>query len=131
MAPPHGSVPLRDFPKSIAECFEQAFSPNYTGRRPPPSRWVSVLEELEASLRPCAKNRLHHYSRDASECPWCRMEAEYGRPLFVSTDFSAIHLPKGKIDPKFGLAIDLQNLLAAVNSKIGRASCRERGCQYV
>src|SRR3546814_819653 len=44
------------------------------------------------------------------------MEAEYGRPLFVSTDFSAIHLPKGKIDPKFGLAIDLQNLLAAVNS---------------
>jgi DNA-binding helix-hairpin-helix protein with protein kinase domain len=114
MTPPPGTVRLTDFPLGIRECFEQAFSPHYVGRRPSPARWVKATEELESSLRVCSRNRVHYFSRSAPECPWCRMEAEYGRPLFVSPDGFTIHLPKGKIDEKSGLVLDVQTLLAAV-----------------
>jgi DNA-binding helix-hairpin-helix protein with protein kinase domain len=115
MSPPPGTVRLGDFPLTIRDCFEQAFSPQHVGRRPSPTRWVTALEELEASLRVCSRNRMHHYSRLAPECPWCRMEAEYGRPLFLSHEIFAVHLPKGRVDEKLGLVLDVQALLAAVN----------------
>lgn len=97
MSPPPGTVRLSDFPPAVRDCFEQAFSPQHVGRRPTPTRWVSALEELEASLRVCSRNRLHHYSRLAPECPWCRMEAEYGRPLFLSSEVFSVHMPKVRI----------------------------------
>ncbi|MER9910899.1 topoisomerase DNA-binding C4 zinc finger domain-containing protein [Mesorhizobium sp. M0050] len=115
MSPPPGTVRLNDFTPAIRDCFEQAFSPQYVGRRPSPARWVAALEELEASLRVCFRNRLHHYSRLAPDCPWCRMEAEYGRPLFISQEIFAIHLPNGRVDEKQGLVLDVQALLTAVN----------------
>lgn len=116
MDSPPGSVSLSDFSAGVRDCFEEAFSPQHLGRRPAPSRWVTALEEMEASLRPCSRNRLHHYARAANECPWCRMEKEFGRPIFTNSDIPAVHLPKGRVDEKLGLVLDVQALLVALHA---------------
>jgi serine/threonine protein kinase len=115
MVPPPGTVRLNDFTPRVALLFEEAFSPNHVSKRPSASMWVEALGELESSLRVCSRNRLHRYARTAGECPWCRMEAEYGRPLFIDTDFSSIHVPKGRLDPAAGFVLDIPALMAAIN----------------
>jgi DNA-binding helix-hairpin-helix protein with protein kinase domain len=115
MVPPPGTVRLNDFTPRVAQLFEEAFSPNHVGKRPSASMWVQALAELESSLRACSRNRLHRYARTARECPWCRMEAEYGRPLFIDTDVSSIHVPNGRFDPAAGLVLDVPALMAAIN----------------
>lgn len=114
--PPPGSVKLSDFPPYVRMNFEEAFAPDHVGKRPNPEMWVKALEELEQSLRPCAKNRLHHYSRLAHDCPWCRMEATYGRPLFVNPDVDPIVVGDSKVNDTKGWVIDVAALLAAVNN---------------
>jgi DNA-binding helix-hairpin-helix protein with protein kinase domain len=116
MVPPPGSVRLSDFTPRVAQLFEKAFWPNHVGKRPSASKWVEVLGKLESSLRACSRNRLHQYARTAGECPWCRMEAEYGRPLFIDTDISRIHAPKGRLDPAAGLVLDIPALMAAIDA---------------
>lgn len=115
MAPPPGSVRLQDFTPKVAQLFEFAFSPQHAGKRPSPTEWMSALAELESSLRGCARNKLHHYARTASECPWCRME-QSGRPLFIDTEVSQISIAAGKVDQNSGLVLDLGALLAAINA---------------
>ncbi|EJC75766.1 hypothetical protein Rleg10DRAFT_5593 [Rhizobium leguminosarum bv. trifolii WSM2012] len=116
MEPPPGSVKLSDFPPYLRMNFEDAFAPDHVGKRPAPEMWVKSLEELEQSLRPCSKNRLHHFSRLAQDCPWCRMEATYGRPLFVNPDIEPIIVGDSKVDDSKGWMIDVAALLAAVNN---------------
>jgi DNA-binding helix-hairpin-helix protein with protein kinase domain/predicted RNA-binding Zn-ribbon protein involved in translation (DUF1610 family) len=116
MEPPRGTVQLNDFPERVRRYFEEAFSPNHIDRRPSPADWVSALEEMETSLRPCSVNRLHHYSRVAAHCPLCRMEATYGRPLFVSDVIQPVHLPNGRIDDQTGLVLDLQSFIASLTN---------------
>ncbi|MFA1624614.1 topoisomerase [Rhizobium mongolense] len=116
MEPPPGSVKLSDFPPYLRMNFEEAFAPDNVGKRPDPEMWVKSLEELEQSLRPCSKNRLHHFSRLAQDCPWCRMEATYGRPLFVNPDIDPIIVGDSKVDDSKGWVIDIAALLAAVNN---------------
>lgn len=116
MEPPPGSVKLLDFPPSVRMNFETAFAPDHVGKRPSPEIWVKSLEELEQSLRPCAKNRLHHYFRLAQDCPWCRMESIYGRPLFVNPDVDSIVVGDSKVDNVKGWVIDVAALLATVNN---------------
>lgn len=116
MEPPPGSVKLSDFPPYLRMNFEDAFAPDHVGKRPAPEMWVKSLEELEQSLRPCSKNRLHHFSRLAQDCPWCRMEATYGRPLFVNPDIEPIIVGDSKVDDSKGWVIDVAALLAAVNN---------------
>lgn len=116
MEPPPGTVRLNDFPEKIRKLFEEAFSPNHVNSRPSPADWVAALGEMEQSLRPCSVNRLHHYSRAASECPLCRMEKTYGRPLFVSEAVQPVHLPGGRIDDQTGLVLDLQSFMASLNN---------------
>ncbi len=60
------------------------------------------------------REQLHHYSRVASQCPWCRMEATYGRPVFVSGDVQSIRIPGGRVDDQTGLVLDLQAFLASI-----------------
>ena len=115
MIPPPGTVRLNDFTPRVARLFEEAFSPNHVGRRPSASMWLEVLGELESSLRVCSRNKLHRYARTAGECPWCRMEAEYGRPLFIDTDIASIHVAKGRLDPAAGLVLDIPALMTAIN----------------
>lgn len=116
MEPPPGSIKLADFTVSVRMNFEEAFAPDHVGKRPSPDMWVKALEELEQSLRACTKNRLHHYSRFAHECPWCRMEAAFGRPLFVNPDIDPVVVGTSKVDEIKGWVIDVAALMAAVNN---------------
>ncbi|MHC2534171.1 helix-hairpin-helix domain-containing protein [Bradyrhizobium diazoefficiens] len=116
MISPPGTVRLDDFTPKVAQLFEAAFSPNHVGSRPSASTWIDALSELEASLRACSRNKLHRYARNAKECPWCRMEAEYGRPLFLDTDFTNIHVQKGRLDPAAGYILDIPALMSAINA---------------
>lgn len=115
MVPPPGTVRLDDFTPKIAQLFESAFSPNNVGKRPSAPTWVEALGELESALRVCSRNKLHRYARNASECPWCRMEHEYGRPLFLDTDLANVHVPNGRLDPAAGFVLDIPALLSAIN----------------
>lgn len=116
MIAPPGTVRLDDLTPKVAQLFEAAFSPNHVGNRPSASMWIDALSELEASLRACSRNKLHRYARNAKECPWCRMEAEFGRPLFLDTDFTNIHVQKGRLDPATGYILDIPALMSAINA---------------
>lgn len=87
MTPPPAVPLLRDFPVPIRNAFEAAFGPNGVTQRPTAAQWVSLVHDLEQSLRPCKDNSLHHYPTEASECPWCRMERTQGIQLFLSPMF--------------------------------------------
>ena len=115
MIPPPGTVRLDDFTPKIASYFELAFSPSHVGKRPSAPAWVEALGELESALRVCSRNKLHRYARNAKECPWCRMENEYGRPLFLDTDLTNVHVPNGRLDLAAGLVLDIPALLSAIN----------------
>lgn len=115
MVPPPGTVRLDDFTPKIAQLFELAFSPNHVGKRPSAPTWIEAIGELESALRVCSRNKLHRYARNAKECPWCRMENEYGRPLFLDTDFANVHVPNGRLDPTAGFVLDIPALLSAIN----------------
>jgi DNA-binding helix-hairpin-helix protein with protein kinase domain len=115
MTPPPGTVRLSDFTPRVAQLFEEAFSPAHLGRRPSATQWVEALTELESSLRSCSRSKLHRYAREAVECPWCRMENEYGRPLFIDTDLGSIQIAKGRLDPTQGFVLDLASLMTAIS----------------
>lgn len=114
MVPPPGAVLLSDFPDTIAEAFESAFSQNTT--RPSAEKWVSLLTELEQCLRKCDTNPLHHYPSAASECIWCRMENKLGITLFLP-DFSHVKFDSSHHRESFNLnalwtAIETINVVA-------------------
>lgn len=115
MVPPPGTVQLDDLTPKIGQLFEMAFSPIHVGKRPSVPTWVEALGELEAALRVCSRNKLHRYARNVKECPWCRMENEYGRPLFLDTDLTNVHVPKGRLDPVAGFVLDIPALMSAIN----------------
>ena len=115
MEPPPGTVRLTDFSGRIHQLFEEAFSPLHVGKRPAAADWVAAMQEFEGELRMCSRNKLHHYARHVAECPWCRMESRYGRPLFLNSDYSRMHLAGGQMDARHGLVLDLNALMAAVN----------------
>jgi DNA-binding helix-hairpin-helix protein with protein kinase domain len=115
MTPPPGTVRLSDFTPKIGQLFEAAFANNPVAKRPSAAAWVAALEELESSLQGCRRNKLHHYAQSAAECPWCRMERVYGRPLFLDTDPSYVNIPAGKFNPESGLVLDFSTILATVN----------------
>jgi DNA-binding helix-hairpin-helix protein with protein kinase domain len=83
MEPPPAVPSLSDFPQPIASAFEAAFSPDGARARPTAKQWAALLGELEAALRVCPANSLHHYPQGAAECPWCKMERLQGVQLFV------------------------------------------------
>lgn len=116
MLPPPSTVQMSDLSPKVRQLFELAFSPQGVGSRPTPSQWISALEELEQSLRPCTNNKAHHYSRVAPECPWCRMEQAFGVPMFISQDANAHHVPKGSISEGVGFSFNVVAIEAILNS---------------
>ncbi|BBC81483.1 topoisomerase [Acetobacter orientalis] len=115
MMPPPGTVRLDDFTPKVAQLFETAFSPNYVGQRPSAQAWIDALGDLESALRTCSRNKLHRYAQNAKECPWCRMESEYGRPLFLDVDLVNVHVPSGRLDPAAGFVLNIPALLSSIN----------------
>lgn len=116
MQPPPSTVQMADLSPQVRQNFELAFSPLGVGSRPSPSQWISALEELEQSLRPCPNNKAHHYSRLAPNCPWCRMEQAFGVPMFISHDANAHHVPKGSISAGVGFSFNVVAIEALLNS---------------
>lgn len=51
-------------------------------RRPTAVDWAEALERFEGELVPCAAGTAHWHRAGLAECPWCRMEAAIGVPLF-------------------------------------------------
>ncbi|MFM2277980.1 MAG: hypothetical protein RLZZ444_211, partial [Pseudomonadota bacterium] len=118
MEPPPATVQLSDLSPWVIQNFEQAFSPQGVGKRPTAAQWISALEELEGSLRPCPVNKAHHYSRFAPSCPWCRMEEKYGVPMFINRDYASVHVPKGMITDGTGYTINVGAIQAILNSLV-------------
>jgi DNA-binding helix-hairpin-helix protein with protein kinase domain len=116
MQPPPSTVQIADLSSKVRQNFELAFSPQGVGSRPTSSQWISALEELEQSLRPCPNNKAHHYSRVAADCPWCRMEQAFGVPMFISHDANAHHVPKGSISDGIGFSFNVIAIEAILNS---------------
>lgn len=83
MVPPPGASTLRDVPKAVTALFERAFASDEKISRPTALEWMQVLQRAETELVECSVNRLHHYFRAASHCPWCHMEAELKLALFL------------------------------------------------
>lgn len=116
MQPPPSTVQMADLSPRVKQNFELAFSPQGVGSRPTPSQWISALEELEQSLRPCPNNKAHYYSRVAPDCPWCRMEQAFGVPMFINHDANAHHVPKGSINDGVGFSFNVVAIEAILNS---------------
>lgn len=83
MDQPPGTPSIEDFSPEISGLFDRAFLQSGVNNRPGADAWIKALEKLEASLVQCSINPLHHYPRDASDCPWCDMDQELGTLVFV------------------------------------------------
>lgn len=118
MQPPPSTVQMADLSSKVSQHFERAFSAHGVGSRPTPIQWISALEELEQSLRPCPNNKVHHYSRVASECPWCRMEQAFGVPMFISHDANAHHVPRGAITDGVGFSFNIVAIESILTSLV-------------
>ncbi len=84
MDPPPFSPTLLDLPHEVAAAFEGAFTadPARYRMRPTPEQWVTAHATFEAQLTPCRVNPAHHFAKNASGCPWCRLESGMGVSLF-------------------------------------------------
>jgi len=83
MVPPPASLPMEALTPRLRDLFETAFSlATRSGGRPGPAEWIGALEDLARDLKSCSVNRAHVHRRGLSHCPWCRIEAESGVPLF-------------------------------------------------
>ncbi len=92
MEPPPFVPTLSDVPPDMASAFERAFTANPTQyrNRPSPAEWVSVLSRFEAELIACRINPSHHHAKNASACPWCRLESGMGVALFPASGASTV-----------------------------------------
>ncbi len=82
-SPPAHTANLADMPNDVADAFERAFGLD-PSQRPTAAEWVNVLKNMEGNLNRCAQNSMHYYPSHNKACPWCRMEAASGVPLFIS-----------------------------------------------
>ncbi len=83
MEQPPGTPPLAIVSPPVAELFERAFAMSAPrGGRPSAAEWIEALETLAGKLGECQVGIAHWYLADLPECPWCRVEAATGVPLF-------------------------------------------------
>jgi DNA-binding helix-hairpin-helix protein with protein kinase domain len=108
MEPPPFVPTLSDMPQEVSTAFERAFQPvpNFVPKRPAAADWVGILGKMEADLITCRFNPVHHHTRNASSCPWCRLEAGLGITLFPATASQRETVTK--------TTFDLSQVLAAI-----------------
>jgi DNA-binding helix-hairpin-helix protein with protein kinase domain len=83
MQPPPSALRLGELPPAVADLFLRSFTRNgATGVRPSAHEWISALESAAHGLKRCVANPSHHYFSHISACPWCRVEALVGIPMF-------------------------------------------------
>lgn len=78
---PPGSPSLETVPRQIAMLFERAFDSSHN--RPAPTEWRSALIDLSHNLVRC--NDGHYYLKSLADCPWCKLEREFGLKFFLGT----------------------------------------------
>jgi DNA-binding helix-hairpin-helix protein with protein kinase domain len=74
MDPPPLSPTLEVVTPELANLFERAFVDGARAGRPAARDWRSALAALEAQLVACQRERLHKYTRQLAQCPWCGFE---------------------------------------------------------
>lgn len=83
MEPPPGSLPIEALTPALRDLFEAAFAAGASrGGRPSADQWTGALQELGSNLRRCSANQAHYHLSSLQACPWCRIEAASGVPLF-------------------------------------------------
>ncbi|RAP58100.1 protein kinase [Oleiagrimonas sp. MCCC 1A03011] len=105
--PPPASLSLDQFPRPIAHAFEEAFGLTPSSR-PSPSIWITLLEELEKSLRRCASVKTHFFPHASGRCIWCEFTQRTSVELFPDTSGA------GSI-PRSG-PFDIKRVMAAIRS---------------
>jgi DNA-binding helix-hairpin-helix protein with protein kinase domain len=82
---PPGTPPLEIVSPPVAELFERAFATaGEFGGRPSAEEWIEALGTLEGELVECPAGTAHRHFAGLPECPWCRIEASTGVPLFAA-----------------------------------------------
>lgn len=67
--------------------------------RPAARDWQKALDRLEANLKSCPANPLHHYAAHLRRCPWCARHEELGIESFPSrTDQSGTPGPETSLE---------------------------------
>ncbi|WP_428664683.1 helix-hairpin-helix domain-containing protein [Reyranella sp.] len=85
MEQPPGTPPLDIVSPPVAELFERAFTMSAPrGGRPTAVEWIDALETLAGELKECPIGIAHWHFAGLPGCPWCRIEAATGVPLFSS-----------------------------------------------
>ncbi|MGH7146844.1 MAG: helix-hairpin-helix domain-containing protein [Nitrospiraceae bacterium] len=80
---PPGTITLETMGPAVAANFVRAFGPTGSnGARPDSKSWISVLENLKASLRVCSSASWHQYPGTLQSCPWCVIETQTPVRLF-------------------------------------------------
>jgi DNA-binding helix-hairpin-helix protein with protein kinase domain len=83
MEQPPGTPPLDIVSPPVAELFERAFAMSAAhGGRPSAAEWIDALETLAGELVQCPIGIAHWHFAGLPGCPWCRVEAATGVPLF-------------------------------------------------
>jgi DNA-binding helix-hairpin-helix protein with protein kinase domain len=83
MEQPPGTPPLDIVSPPVAELFERAFAMSAArGGRPTAREWIDALETLAGKLVGCPIGAAHWHLSGLPQCPWCRIEAATGVPLF-------------------------------------------------
>ena len=83
MEQPPGTPPLAIVSPPVAELFERAFAMSAArDGRPSAVEWIDALETLAGDLKECPIGIAHLHFAGLPGCPWCRIEATTGVPLF-------------------------------------------------
>jgi DNA-binding helix-hairpin-helix protein with protein kinase domain len=86
MQPPPSAPRLAEFTPAIANLFLRSFTTNGGPvLRPSAHEWIAALESAAHALKQCVANPSHQYFNHISACPWCRVEAMVGIPMFGIT----------------------------------------------
>ncbi|MGA2735901.1 MAG: hypothetical protein ABSG65_00450 [Bryobacteraceae bacterium] len=86
MQPPPSAIRLTEMTPAVAGLFLRAFTTNgANGVRPSAHEWIAALESASSGLKRCIANPSHHYFGHIPACPWCRVEAMVGIPMFGVT----------------------------------------------
>ena len=79
-------------PKEIQEMFKRAFIEGHTNpsRRPNPVEWHTALTKLEKELVKCKKIGHHVYYKKLNNCPWCEVDAKFGKGVSTSSSMPIV-----------------------------------------
>jgi len=95
LLPPKDSLDINWLPQDIVRLFHRAFE---TDERPSPAEWVRGLDRMLVNLVSCPESRLHSYSPESGQCPWCWFRNMRGIMYFLDDSYLKAATVLGDID---------------------------------